>query len=203
MEEHKQIDRAQAEETFFDMIRRYWHDKASGDDVRRATAALDGDQMYGASAMVNLIREELDKFYAAENAKRGRAMKPNWSGCAPNGYFGIDVFGVERPTFEAAMRLAFIHEIRADEVATHFRSSGTKFQFLWHEEKEATALPYKMRFPTAVEFAWGWLKSTPPAGHAPDVDGSVVKGFRIRGPSPDGWSYVFVEIDSIWAFYHK
>lgn len=70
----------------------------------------------------------------------------------------------------------------------------------WHEHSGGTPLPYAMGELSTLPFIQGWLNDVD-YGRQPDHDGSNGKGWRVFH-IPD-YSYSFVAIQPVWAWYGK
>jgi len=76
---------------------------------------------------------------------------------------------------------------------------------LWHEERNAVALPYPINLAGAVEFTKGWLANTD-YGPQPDHDGDNEKAWRVFC---DHWGHVYdhhygiAGIQPRWAMFSK
>lgn len=76
---------------------------------------------------------------------------------------------------------------------------------LWHEEQNATPLPYPLTLDKAISFVADWL-SQADYGSQPDHDGSNGKGWRLF---TNDWGHVaghhygIVGVQPAWAMYGK
>lgn len=76
---------------------------------------------------------------------------------------------------------------------------------LWHDERDATKLPYPLTLDKAITFAADWLTEAD-YGSEPDHDGDNQRGWRAF---TDGWGHVvghhcgIIGIQPAWAMYGK
>jgi hypothetical protein len=115
----------------------------------------------------------------------------------------IKVQAAGRKSFDLAMQLIF--EDTPGKTATHFKfDPELGMVFHWHEEKGTIPLPFAMGCNLVADLAWGWLESIIPPGEPTGFDGSYDKGFEVtnRGCG-DGWSFSFLAVKPVWAYYGK
>ena len=76
---------------------------------------------------------------------------------------------------------------------------------LWHEGRNAIALPYPLEVDEAIAFVSGWLKNVD-RGHQPDHDGDNGHGWRVFTEAwghVAGEHYAIVGVQPAWAMYGK
>lgn len=116
----------------------------------------------------------------------------------------IDVTSQGEGDFRKALSFFFSKETKVSHYEIN-KEYGLILYWTDADLNDITALPYKMDYDAAVNFAWNWLK-TAEYKEQPDHDGDNKEGFQIYnkcwGHVSSRWQ-VLVAIRPVWAIYAR
>lgn len=122
----------------------------------------------------------------------------------PMDSFRVHVVACAPETLELAVALAMDGgTVQAWTVLESKDDGGEWLALHWATpQKSATAFPVPLGATVVLTLVSKWLEGRKPHAAAPDLDGSVSRGFELVAEK-DGWSYEQFRIRPIWAEHHK